>query len=46
LIKNRVYVGANENYRKVPLLGGFLNEPNQPVFAVNQQDNYVYVTGP
>jgi hypothetical protein len=45
LIKNRLYVGANENYRKVPLLGGFLNAPDQPVFPVNQQDNYVFITG-
>jgi hypothetical protein len=45
LIRNRLYVGANANYRKVPLLGGFLNEPNQPVLPINQQDNYTYVTG-
>jgi hypothetical protein len=45
LIKNRLYVGSNENYRKVPFVGGFLNRPDQPVFPVNQQDNYVYVTG-
>src|SRR5918912_1219722 len=45
LIKNRLYVGSNANYRKVPLLGGLLNEPDQPVFPVNQQDNYVFVTG-
>ena len=44
LIKNRFYVGSNENYRKVPLLGGFLNTPDQPVFPVNQQDNYTFVT--
>jgi hypothetical protein len=44
LIKNRLYVGSNANYRKVPLVGGFLNEPNQPVLPVNQQDNYTYVT--
>lgn len=45
MIKNRLYVGSNENYRKVPFIGGFLNG-GQPVFPVNQQDNYVYVTGP
>jgi hypothetical protein len=45
LVKNRLYVGTNENYRKVPLLGGLFNEPDQPVFPINQQDNYVYVTG-
>jgi hypothetical protein len=44
LIRNRLYVGANENYRKVPLLGGFINEPGQPVLPLNQQDNYLYVT--
>jgi hypothetical protein len=44
LINNRYYVGANANYRKVPLLGGFLNEPNQPVIPLNQQDNYLYFT--
>jgi len=44
LIRNRFYVGSNANYRKVPLVGGFLNEPNQPVIPVNQQDNYTYVT--
>jgi hypothetical protein len=45
LVKNRLYVGSNANYRKVPLLGGLVNEPDQPVFPVNQQDNYLYVTG-
>jgi hypothetical protein len=45
LIKNRLYVGANANYRKVPLLGGLLNDPGQPVIPVNQQDNYTYITG-
>jgi len=44
LIKNRLFVGSNANYRKVPLVGGFLNEPNQPVIPVNQQDNYLYIT--
>jgi hypothetical protein len=44
LIKNRFYVGSNANYRKVPLLGGFFNAPDQPVFPVNQQDNYTFVT--
>jgi hypothetical protein len=44
LIKNRYYVHSNANYRKVPLFGGFVNEPNQPVIPVNQQDNYLYVT--
>jgi hypothetical protein len=44
LVKNRYDVAANANYRKVPFVGGFLNEPNQPVFPVNQQDNYAFVT--
>lgn len=44
LIRNRYYVHSNANYRKVPLFGGFANEPNQPVIPVNQQDNYLYVT--
>jgi hypothetical protein len=44
LINNRYYVGANANYRKVPLLGGFANAPDQPVIAQNQQDNYLYFT--
>ena len=43
---NRVWVHWNGNYRKVPLLGGFANEPNQPVIPVNQQDNYLSKTGP
>jgi hypothetical protein len=45
LVHQRLYVGWNANYRKVPLLGGFLNDPSQPVIAVNQQDNYVTSTG-
>ena len=44
LIRNRFYVGSNANYRKVPLLGGLANEPNQPVIPVNQQDNYLFAT--
>jgi hypothetical protein len=44
LVKNRFFVGSNENYRKVPLLGGFLNDENQPVLPVNQQDNYLFAT--
>jgi hypothetical protein len=44
LIRNRFYVGFNANYRKVPLIGGFFNAPDQPVFPVNQQDNYVGAT--
>jgi hypothetical protein len=44
LIRNRFYVHTNANYRKVPLLGGLANEPNQPVIPVNQQDNYLFVT--
>jgi hypothetical protein len=43
LIQHRLYVHVNANYRKVPLVGGFLNGP-QPVFPVNQQDNYLFVT--
>ena len=45
LIKNRYYVHWNANYRKVPLLGGFLNEEDQPVIPLNQQDNYLTITG-
>jgi hypothetical protein len=45
LAKNRLYVHWNANYRKVPLLGGFLNAPDQPVIPVNQQDNYLTITG-
>jgi hypothetical protein len=45
LIKNRYYVQSNANYRKVPLLGGLVNDPDQPVIPLNQQDNYIYVTG-
>jgi hypothetical protein len=44
LIKNRYYVHTNANYRKVPLLGGFANEPNQQVIPLNQQDNYLFIT--
>jgi hypothetical protein len=45
LIRNRYYVHTNANYRKVPLLGGLVNEPNQPVIPLNQQDNYLFITG-
>ncbi len=44
LVRNKLWVGANENYRKVPLLGGFANAPEQPVLPVNQQDNYTFIT--
>jgi hypothetical protein len=44
LIRHRLYVHINANYRKVPLVGGFLNGPNQPIFPVNQQDNFLIVT--
>jgi hypothetical protein len=44
LIKNKYFVHTNANYRKVPLLGGFLNGPDQPVIPLNQQDNYLFVT--
>jgi hypothetical protein len=43
LVRNKLWVGANENYRKVPFVGGFLNG-DQPVFPVNQQDNYTFIT--
>ena len=45
LIKNRFYVHWNANYRKVPFLAGLLNEPDQPVIPLNQQDNYLTITG-
>jgi hypothetical protein len=45
LIKNRYYAGTNANYRKVPFLAGLVNAPDQPVIPLNQQDNYVYITG-
>lgn len=44
LVKNKLWVGANENYRKVPLLGGYFNAPDQPIIPVNQQDNYTFIT--
>jgi hypothetical protein len=47
---NRVWVHWNGNYRRVPLLGAFRNpetgEPFFPGVPVNQQDNYLTVTGP
>ena len=45
LYQNRFYVHYNANYRKVPFAGGFLNGPGQPVIPVNQQDNYLTITG-
>jgi hypothetical protein len=45
LVKNRYLVHTNANYRKVPLLGGIQNGPAQPVIPINQQDNYLYLTG-
>jgi hypothetical protein len=45
LVENRLYVHWNANYRKVPLVGGFLNSPDQPVIPVNQQDNYLTISG-
>jgi hypothetical protein len=44
LVKNRLYVHWNANYRKVPLLGGLLHGPDDPVTALNQQDNYLTIT--
>ena len=44
LVKNRLYVHWNANYRKVPLLGGFLNEDDQPIIPVSQQDNYLTIS--
>jgi hypothetical protein len=46
---NRVWVHWNGNYRKVPLLGAFVDEDGNPLFPgvpVNQQDNFLTVTGP
>lgn len=43
---NRVWTHWNGNYRKVPLLGGFLNTEDQPVIPINQQDNFLSVHGP
>ena len=43
LIKNRYYVHTNANYQKVRLLGVF-GEPFSTAPAVNQQDNYLFVT--
>jgi hypothetical protein len=47
---NTVWVHWNGNYRKVPLLGAFVDpdtgEPLFPGVPVNQQDNYLTVTGP
>jgi hypothetical protein len=44
LIKNRLYVAYNANYRKVPLIGGFFDEPPAGI-PINQQDNYLAITG-
>jgi hypothetical protein len=44
LIKNRLYVHWNANYRKVPLLSGLLHPEGAPVTPLNQQDNYLTVT--
>jgi hypothetical protein len=46
LIKNRYYMHYNANYRKVPLIGGFFDDPGtQTPIPVNQQDNYLAITG-
>ena len=45
LVRNRYYVAYNANYRKVPLVGGLFNRPDQPIIPVNQQDNYLAITG-
>jgi hypothetical protein len=41
---NRYHLGYNANYRKVPLLGGF-GEPFSTLPPLNQQDNYMALTG-
>ena len=43
LIKNRYYVHYNANYRQMRLLGFF--EPLASQFPLNQQDNYLAITG-
>jgi hypothetical protein len=45
LIHNRLYVHWNANYRKVPLLFGLLHPEGQEAHPLNQQDNYLTVTG-
>lgn len=44
LIRNRLYVHWNANYRKVPLLAGLLHPEGAPVTPLNQQDNYLTIT--
>jgi hypothetical protein len=44
LIRNRLYVHWNANYRKVPLLAGLLHPEGVPVTPLNQQDNYLTIT--
>lgn len=41
---NRYRLGYNANYRKVPLFGGF-GEPFDTLTPLNQQDNYIALTG-
>jgi hypothetical protein len=43
LIKNRYYVHYNANYRQMRILGFF--EPLASQFPLNQQDNYLAITG-
>jgi hypothetical protein len=45
LYNQRFYVHYNGNWRQVPFLGGLANDPTQPVIPVNQQDNYLAITG-
>jgi hypothetical protein len=44
LVKNRLFVHWNANYRKVPLLAGLLHPEGAPVTPLNQQDNFLTVT--
>ena len=41
---NRYRLGYNANYRKVPLFGGF-GDPFNTLTPLNQQDNYLALTG-
>ena len=43
LIKDRLLVHANANFRRVPLLGS-LGGPFASAPAVNQQDNFLFIT--
>lgn len=45
LVNSRLYVHWNANHRKVPLLFGLLHPEGQQAHPLNQQDNYLTITG-